>query len=211
MPGVLKGGAAGSPPVKGPTSSRVEAEVCQARARALLAEAERRAAALIADAEARAADADARAAALRAESMSAGLEAGRAEAGALLIAAAAARDRILAEAEEALPRLALAVAEKVIRRTLASERDAVCELAAAALAEARGRRVVRLRLHPGDLPAAAAQRSRLAALAGGPGLELLEDPTLAPGDAVVETEAGLADARVETQLGALRRALLEVR
>jgi flagellar biosynthesis/type III secretory pathway protein FliH len=42
-----------------------------------------------------------------------------------------------------------------------------------------------------------------------PGVGIEEDGRLAPGDVVVETEAGRIDARVETQLEALREALVE--
>ncbi|HZZ84409.1 MAG TPA: FliH/SctL family protein [Anaeromyxobacteraceae bacterium] len=203
MPGVLKGGAVGRAPAQGSTSGRLEAEACLARARAVLEEAEERAAEL---ARAAAAAAEAQ----RVEATRAGREEGRAEAAALLLSAAAARDRLLEAAREELVELALAIAAKVLRRALASERDAVCELVGAALAEARGQGRVRVRLHPDDVVSAAEHRGSLAQAAGTEALELVEDASLCRGDAVVETEAGLVDARVETQLAALRRALQEV-
>jgi flagellar biosynthesis/type III secretory pathway protein FliH len=46
-------------------------------------------------------------------------------------------------------------------------------------------------------------------VARAPGLSVEEDGSLAPGDVVVETEAGRIDARIETQLDALRAALEE--
>ncbi len=199
MPGVLKGGATVRSPGE-PDRARGE-EQREARCRAALAEAEERAADLVRTA---AQDAER----LRAEAVESGRLEGRSLAASELLSAAAARDRLLAEAREELVELALAVAEKLLRRVLAGDREAVRSLAEAALREARGRRVVRLRIHPDDVAALAPD---LDGLAGARGVELLADPGLRPGDAVAETEAGVADARIETQLAALRRALREAR
>jgi flagellar biosynthesis/type III secretory pathway protein FliH len=142
------------------------------------------------------------------EAAAAGHAEGRARAAAMLAAAALARDRLLADAEREVVALALAVARKVLGRELASDPAAVVELAAAAVAEARDRREVVLRVSPGDAAAIRGGEGRLAALARAP-LRIHEDPSLEPGAAVVDTEAGRIDARVEAQLEALARAVEE--
>jgi flagellar biosynthesis/type III secretory pathway protein FliH len=182
---------------------RVEAVVYDAdqRVREMVARAEERARAVAAEAEA----ARAR---IVAEAHAEGLRAGEARAAAALVAAAAARDRLLAGAERELAELAVAVARRVLGRELAAP-GAVASLAAAALSEARSRREVVLRVSRADAGELRAAEGALGAVLERAPLAVREDPALAPGDVVVETEAGRIDARIEAQLGALARALAE--
>lgn len=193
--------------VKGapPGGRRVEAAAfdAQARAREIVAAAEEEARRLRLEAEGAIAQA-------RAEAVEEGLREGRSRAAAALARAAAARDRRLALAEREVAGAALDVARTLLGRELVQDPGAAADLAARALSAARDRREVTLRVSPADAEAIRAAAGRLAAtLARAPGLELREDPGLARGDAVVETEAGRVDARIETQLAALARALDE--
>jgi type III secretion system HrpE/YscL family protein len=195
MPTILKRTAPG-------TGCRIPAEAFAAvrRAAARLAEAEEQAGAIVARAEA---DREA----IRAKAEEAGRRQARAEAGAILAGAARARDRLLAASEREVVAVAIDVARKVIARELSTDPAAVGGMAASALGAARVRRQVTLRVHPDD---AAATRAWVGSgPAGVPGVGIEEDGRLAPGDVVVETEAGRIDARVETQLEALREALVE--
>ena len=171
------------------------------RVREMVAAADERACRLVADAE----SARER---IAGEARAEGLRDGEARAAATLAAAGAARDRLLAAAERELADLAIAVARKVLGRELAQP-GAVRSIAAAALAQARGRREVVLRVSPADAPALRDAAAPLGAILERAALSVREDPALAPGDVVVETEAGHVDARVETQLAALARALAE--
>jgi flagellar biosynthesis/type III secretory pathway protein FliH len=193
---ILKGG----PPSGG---ARIEAQAFDARARAeaLVAAAEEEARRIR-----EAAEADRLR--LRAEAEEEGRREGLARAAAALATAAAARDRRLALAEREVAAVAVDVARTIIGRELAQDPGAVAELAARALLAARDRREVVLRVNPADAEAIREAAGRLAAvLSRAPGLAVREDPGLARGDAIVETEAGRVDARVETQLAALARAL----
>lgn len=194
---ILKGAAA----VPG---RRIEAAVWDAdrRVREMVAAAEDEARRTVAEAE----EARAR---IHAEAIEAGRWEGQARAAAVLAQAALARDRILREAEREVVTLALAVARKVLGRELAGGRDAVVDLAAAAIAEARARREVLLRVSPADGAAIRAAGGRLGAALSLAPLEVREDPSIEPGGAVVDTEAGRIDARVETQLEVIRRAVAE--
>lgn len=148
---------------------------------------------------------------LRAEAIEAGRQEGLGRAAATLAGATAERDRRLAGLAGEVAGLALEVAGKILGRALAHDPGLVVELAAGALAQARERREVVLRVSPHDTPAVRAAEGRLAALlsrAGG--LALREDPSLSPGQVVVETEAGTLDARIEAQLAELARALEDV-
>lgn len=143
-----------------------------------------------------------------AEAEERGLREGMARAGALLAAAAEERDRALAAAEPDVGALAIEIARKVLGRELSEAGSrAVFDLAALAVAEARGRRFVTLRVSPADVEAIRSSGARLAALLDNGALSIREDASLARGDVVVETEAGRIDARVETQLALLATAL----
>ncbi len=132
---------------------------------------------------------------------------GFARAAAVLAQAATERDRRLASAEREVVALALDLARRILGRELAERTSAVADLAGRALAEARERREVTLRVNPADAAAVAQAGERLAGILLRAPLAVREDPTVPPGGAVVETEAGRIDARVETQLARLARAL----
>ena len=188
------------------TGRRIAAEAWQAgqEGRAILAaaraegEALRREAVLAAEA--------ARAAA-EAEGLAVGRAEGLAVAAATMVRAAAVRDRWLAEARGEALDLALEVARRLLGRALAADPAVVRGAAAEALAAARGRRRLVLRLHPAAAAALHGEGTALAALAGVPSVALEADPSLEPGDAVVETEAGGVDGRLATRLESLRAAL----
>ncbi len=145
---------------------------------------------------------------VRAQAHEEGRRDGLAAAAAELARAAAERDRLLASAQREVASLAVAVARKVLGRELACG-AAVADLAAQALAEARERRAVLLRAHPDDVPAIRAAEGPLSAILVRAALELREDPSLARGSVVVDTEAGTIDGGIEAQLEHLGRALAE--
>jgi type III secretion protein L len=197
MSRIVKGGAPGGRRIEAAAYDTAE------RARESLAEAEAEAARIRAGAEAERET-------LRARAAEAGRAEGLARAAAALASVAAARDRRLAGAEREIAALAIDVARKVLGRELALDPGAVADLAAQAIAAARDRREVVLRVNPADAEVIRAAEGRLAAvLTRAPGLQVREDAAVERGGAIVETEAGRVDARVETQLAALARALEE--
>lgn len=171
------------------------------RAEALLADARAEAAALLRDAASEAA-------LRREEAAREGQAEGLAQAAAVLLAAEARRDMRLAAAEADAVELALEVARRLLGRALAEDAAAVRAAAEGALRAVRGRRRATLRLHPRAAEALEGEAGPLGAVAGLPAVELVADPALDPGDAVVETEAGAVDGRLEVRLAAVRRALL---
>jgi flagellar assembly protein FliH len=199
MERVLKAGSAAAWPRR-----RISGQEWQAgeRAEAMLADARAEVAALRRDAERELVR-------LREEATSGGHAEGLARAAAALLAAEARRDGWLAAAEAEVAELALEVARRLLGRELASDPAAVRAGAACAVGAARGRRRATLRLHPAAAAALRGEEGPLAALGGLPSLQLVSDPGLAPGDAVVETEGGAVDARLEVRLEAFRRALVE--
>jgi flagellar biosynthesis/type III secretory pathway protein FliH len=182
---------------------RIDAAVFDAdrRVREMVAAGEERARALVEDAERQRAR-------VTAEAREEGRREGEARAAALLVRAAAERDRILAGAPREVAALALAVARKVLAAAL-REPDALLGLAEAAVAAARARRDVVVRVGPADAATLRGGAGRLAVALGRAPVEVRVDPALPPGALVVETEGGRIDAGLDAQLEVLARALDE--
>lgn len=147
--------------------------------------------------------------AVRREAVEEGRREGLAAAAAALALAGAERDRMLADAGRDLASLAVAVARKVLGNELAAREAAVADLAARALAEARERREVILRVNPADAPAIRDAEGRLGAILARARLAVREDGAVPRGGVVVDTEAGRLDGGIEAQLEHLGRALAE--
>ena len=115
------------------------------------------------------------------------------------------------EARPQLVQLALRVAEKVLRRRLELQPDAIVPMIEEALEAARGYRGghLVLRVHPLDVPALEGFRKRL--LDRDPrwqSLELVAEEGMARGGCRIDTDFGTIDASVETQLAAIENLLL---
>jgi len=117
--------------------------------------------------------------------------------------------RLRAEMEEEVVGLALAVAAKVLA-VAADDPRAARESARRALRQAQGQERRTLRCHPADeagLRAAAGELREPEGTAAS--LAILPDPAVGRGGVLLETEAGVVDARIEQQLRALARGLGE--
>jgi flagellar biosynthesis/type III secretory pathway protein FliH len=144
-----------------------------------------------------------------------GRDEGRAEAAAemaaLLADARAQAERLREAATPTAIALAVKMAEKVVGRAVTLAPELMAEIAGAALEACRpGGDWIRLRVHPDDAAAVNARRDTLAARAPGvASLDVVSDETVGRHGCVVETAVGRVDARLDTQLAALERALLQ--
>jgi flagellar biosynthesis/type III secretory pathway protein FliH len=151
--------------------------------------------------------------ALRARAEREGRDEGRARAAAelagLLIAGRAEVEAMRAHLEPAALALATKMAEKIVGRAVDLAPATMAAIAAEAVAACRTRGGgVLLRVHPDDLASALAARSTLdAGLEGDGTLELVADESVGRYGCIVDTALGRVDARLDTQLAALRRAL----
>jgi flagellar biosynthesis/type III secretory pathway protein FliH len=178
------------------------------QAAAILAAANARAAALVREGEA-----------LREEARRQGYADGRDAAAAELtgtlasVAREAAAVRLQAEpaAMRLCGRLAARMAERIVGHAVELEPDALTAIAAQALAASRARAgLIKLRVNPDDRAALERDHARgrlLARFEGGVELEILADPAVGRGGCVVETATVRLDARLETQIAALERAV----
>jgi len=177
--------------------------------------AQQQAEAILAAAHARAEVIRREAEAVREEGRRQGIAEGRAAAAVELAdalgVARAEEERLRVQARPAALRLALGMAEKIVGRAVDLAPELVADIAEQALAASRARTgKVTLRLHPDDLPALATdgpRRRLLGRLRAGAELLLVADPSVGRHGCVVETPAGRLDARIQTQLDALERAL----
>jgi flagellar biosynthesis/type III secretory pathway protein FliH len=147
--------------------------------------------------------------AARREGLDAGRADGLAEAVVTLAAARTEAARLADLSKVAAIALATKMAEKIVGRAVALAPEVMAEIVGEALAVCRpGAGLVRLRLHPDDLAAVETRRATLIARAPvAAALELLADDTVGRHGCVIETPHGRVDARLESQLAALERAL----
>ncbi|MBI2897038.1 MAG: type III secretion system stator protein SctL [Deltaproteobacteria bacterium] len=206
MSKVIKGDPADSTPT--PTSPRGRAVIipsavydAEARAEQILAAARRHADEIVAQARAEWTR-------IREEAAEQGRSEGQEEAVGLLARAQGVRARLLADAEEDIARLAVQIARKILGAELALGPDAIGRIVSSALGSARLGRSIVVRAHPDDLHGLEASRPTLLAAAGrSEGLVLRADPSIGRGGCIVESELGTIDARLDTQLDAIERAL----
>lgn len=105
--------------------------------------------------------------------------------------------------------LALKVAERILGRDLERDPAIVAEICAAALDNARTSHQVVVRVHPKDAALLRDLRDRVMDRAGRVGeIRFKEDSEVAPGGCIIETDGGVIDAQLATQLGVLQEILL---
>jgi flagellar biosynthesis/type III secretory pathway protein FliH len=177
-----------------------------------LLDARAEAAALLARAQSEAEAVRAGAGAVREAARREGFETGRAdgvaEAAVALAAARTEAARLVAAAGPTAIALAAKMAERIVGRAVNLAPETMAEIAGEALAGCRpGAGTVRVRIHPDDLPAVEARRAALEARAPAAAIELVADEAVGRHGCVIETPQGRVDARLETQLAALERAL----
>jgi flagellar assembly protein FliH len=112
------------------------------------------------------------------------------------------RPRIRSEAEADLVKLAFGIARRILRRELSVSPDAIQGLVRSILDKAQTREVCKVRVHPDHRMIV---HKSLEASGLPPALEIVGDPTLRYGDAIVETKRGDLDGTIESQLAEIER------
>lgn len=177
------------------------------------------------DAEGIIAEAEARAQALmekaRKQGYADGLEAGMEEMRARYSIAArtieSVSQRIVEQADELMRhtdveivKLAIAVAEKVMRREVDQNPQAVLPVVREAIVCAEGSRAVVLRVNPEDLGVViAAQEDLLSVSVSLRQLDIVEDSRIQRGGCMIEMEVGSVDARIDNQIREIEQAFLK--
>jgi len=151
---------------------------------------------------------------LKAIAYDAGMEEGRNNAAAELsevVSKASLRlQQIEAQVEPQLRELALTIARKILGRELEFHPEAIVDIVKQALSEkARQRREIFLRVNPDDMTYIRERKPELLeVLSRAKEIGLREDPDVAIHGVVIETDAGIIDAQLETQLAVFERVLM---
>ena len=110
--------------------------------------------------------------------------------------------------EEEVASLAFMIAQKVLRDLVTDTRDVILSQVRAALAHLHESGLVRIRVHPSDLPVLESSRSALSQTPHGLlSLKFEIDPNITPGGCLVHASSLLIDATLDTQLLRLGEAL----
>lgn len=117
------------------------------------------------------------------------------------------RDHWLDQSQQEAVRLGLAIAERLLRRTLAVEPSAILDLIRSAIDWSGESDQLRVRLHPADAELVTAT-SAAHRLESNRDLEFVADDSLVRGDCLVESQSGQTDARLEVILQRIAEELL---
>jgi type III secretion protein L len=145
---------------------------------------------------------------LREQAYREGMEKSLAEFERNLLEALEIRERVWRETERDLLRLAVRLAEKIIGREIKAEKQTVTDIVAAALQNARQQEKLTVRVNPSDLSLIEEEREKFLPSGRARFIDFVADPRVASGGCLIESEVGTIDARLETQLRVLERALL---
>lgn len=122
----------------------------------------------------------------------------------------ASADATVSQCEREIAQLAVAVADKLIRKALDEDPEAVLSMVREAVRRTEGARTVVMRVAPEDFDLIASAHDELIGLS--PDLrdmEIVEDIRVERGGCVIEMEVGAVDARVDEQLRDVELSFLE--
>lgn len=164
------------------------------------------------EAERRVIEAQAEADDIREAARAQGYEDGLAEVNELLVRFRDEREKKLLEHKGDVVGLAVRVAGKILGREIEERPETFTDLVIRAVRGIRHEKRIQIRVHPDDLSLARAGLDRLRDEVGpGKEIEIREDRAVTGGGCVVETDLGIIDARLETQLKTLEKALVRGR
>ncbi|MBG9793156.1 flagellar biosynthesis protein [Paenibacillus dendritiformis] len=134
-----------------------------------------------------------------------------AEAEAVLRQAYQAKEQLIQEAEPFVVSLSCAVAEKIIQKQLSVEPEIVLELARKTLSRKRESGTITLCVSPEQFAYVHAAREELnLAVDSQAELQIIPDSSVNDGGCVVRSALGSIDARIDTQLTEIKKALMQV-
>jgi type III secretion protein L len=118
------------------------------------------------------------------------------------------REKVWRDTEKDLLRLAVRLAERIVGREIEKDDATIIEIISTALQNARQQEKLTVRVNPKDLPAIERQAKNFASGGRIQYIDFVADPRVSSSGCLIESEVGTIDARLETQLRVLERALL---
>jgi type III secretion protein L len=138
-----------------------------------------------------------------------GRDQGLAEWNEVLASAVAGRRRLLESQESEIVRLSVRVARKIIGEELRTHPETIVSIVREALESVRRERMLTIQVHPDLADEVRSRLDRLEKLVGGGRqIQVIAEASVEPGGCIIESELGVIDARLETQLRCLEEALL---
>jgi len=192
------------PAVRASRPGVIDAEVFDARQQAKdIVEQARREAAAIKEAAQKEKDG------VLAAARDAGRQEGLAQATEVVLRAKQEYAAVLAASEPEIVKLSLLIAEKIIGHQLENDPDVVLSIVAQAIESVRQQRELVLRVNPEDAKLLREGRKKLMDMLGRTkDIAVRDDPEVARGGCIIETEHGTVEAELKTQLKMLEVALL---
>ena len=120
-------------------------------------------------------------------------------------------DQLVSRYTPHIVELALEIAEKLVGKAVEEDPEIVASVLERAKQEIVDAKQIRIRLHPADFKILSEMRPDLIKLGNEPGraIEVAPSETVARGGCRLETESGLVDATMPTQIEEMRRQLLD--
>ncbi|MDI6794341.1 MAG: FliH/SctL family protein [bacterium] len=120
------------------------------------------------------------------------------------------RDEIIKGAEAEIIELVILLSEKVIKTDLTQNKEVVLGNVSAAVKRITGEGEITVKVNPANLSLAESRKEEfIAGLSGIEGIKVKVDPTITSGGCKIETNFGIIDARIESQLDQLAEGLRE--
>ena len=116
------------------------------------------------------------------------------------------RDAFFARIEPKVVKLAVEVAEKILRHQVSAQPEVVLEIAKSALSQLRDDESVKLRVNPEDAALVKANKDELDKVRQS---EIVEDRRVERGGCVAESPGGKLDAQIKTQISQVTRIFAE--
>ncbi len=121
---------------------------------------------------------------------------------------AAAREQLWQKQESEMLALTLAIARQVVKTEVQQNPDVIRQVISNAIRRVTDKENLRIRVSIADAPCVKEMRDDLLEVIDGlRHLEIIDDRRVGEGGCVIETNAGTIDAKIETQLGEVARAL----
>ena len=164
-------------------------------------------------------EAQSQAESIREEARETGRREGREEAGtrieealSTLNQAVKERKKIVKDAEGEILRLALKVAEQIIRSEVSMHRDVSLNIVSEAIGRVSDREQIIVRVNREDAEYLKRYKERLTGMLDGvKSFSIIEDSNIEPGGCIIETNLGFVDARISTKIRSIEEALNKVR
>jgi len=117
---------------------------------------------------------------------------------------------VLAQSEADMIRLSIRVAARILGRELRQHPDTIADIVTQAIQTVRNQTKITIRVNPDDLEHLVKGRDQLLNRVGQSKIiDFQSDPKVQPGGCIIESEAGIVNAQLKTQLEVMEKVLLK--